>query len=136
MQLVGHNISGAEADRRGIVSHSVPAPELEAVTIGIAREIASRHLAPLEHAKIAVQVERDLSLSQAVQLDQWSAPGCGKAWIRPRISRATSIRRSALLTASASGRMFEKVMSVSGSYEIRSSIYMTISNDASPHGSC
>jgi enoyl-CoA hydratase/carnithine racemase len=70
MQLVGHNISGAEADRRGIVSHSVPAPELEAVTIGIAREIASRHLAPLEHAKIAVQVERDLSLSQAVQLDQ------------------------------------------------------------------
>jgi enoyl-CoA hydratase/carnithine racemase len=70
MQLVGHNISGAEADRLGIVSHSVRAPELEAVTIGIAREIASRHLAPLEHAKIAVQVERDLSLSQAVQLDQ------------------------------------------------------------------
>ena len=70
MQLVGRNISGAEADRLGIVSHSVPAPELEAVTIGIAREIASRHLAPLEHAKIAVQVGRDLSLSQAIQLDQ------------------------------------------------------------------
>jgi enoyl-CoA hydratase/carnithine racemase len=70
MQLVGRNISGAEADRLGIVSHSVPASELEAVTIGIAREIASRHLAPLEHAKIAVQVGRDLSLSQAIQLDQ------------------------------------------------------------------
>jgi enoyl-CoA hydratase/carnithine racemase len=70
MQLVGRNISGAEADRLGIVSHSVPAPELEAVTIEVACEIASRHLAPLEHAKIAVQVGRDLSLSQAIQLDQ------------------------------------------------------------------
>jgi enoyl-CoA hydratase/carnithine racemase len=70
MQLVGHNISGAEADRIGVVSMSVPAAELEASTIGIAREIASRHLAPLEHAKIAVQIGRDLSLSQAIQLDQ------------------------------------------------------------------
>jgi enoyl-CoA hydratase/carnithine racemase len=68
--LVGRNISGAEADRLGIVSHSVPAAELEGVTIGIAREIASRHLAPLEHAKVAVQMGRDLSLSQAIQLDQ------------------------------------------------------------------
>jgi len=70
MQLVGRNISGAEADRLGIVSHSVPAAELEETTIEIAREIASRHLAPLEHAKIAVQMGRDLSLSQAIQLDQ------------------------------------------------------------------
>jgi len=70
MQLVGRNISGAEADRLGIVSHSVPAAELESTTVHIAREIASRHLAPLEHAKIAVQMGRDLSLSQAIQLDQ------------------------------------------------------------------
>jgi enoyl-CoA hydratase/carnithine racemase len=70
MQIVGHNISGEEADRIGIVSQSVPAAELEAVTIGIAREIASRHLSPLEHAKITVQMGRDLSLSQAIQLDQ------------------------------------------------------------------
>ena len=70
MQLVGRNISGAEADRLGVVSHSVPAAELEATTVQIAREIASRHLAPLEHAKIAVQMGRDLSLSQAIQLDQ------------------------------------------------------------------
>jgi enoyl-CoA hydratase/carnithine racemase len=70
MQLVGRNISGAEADRLGIVSGSVPAPQLERVTIGIAREIASQHLAPLEHAKMAVQVGRDPSLSQAIQLDQ------------------------------------------------------------------
>jgi enoyl-CoA hydratase/carnithine racemase len=70
MQLVGRNISGAEADRIGVVSMSVPAAELETAAIGIAREIASRHLAPLEHAKIAVQIGRDLSLSQAIQLDQ------------------------------------------------------------------
>jgi enoyl-CoA hydratase/carnithine racemase len=70
MQLVGRNISGAEADRLGVVSHSVPAAELEATTVQIAREIASRHLAPPEHAKIAVQMGRDLSLSQAIQLDQ------------------------------------------------------------------
>ena len=36
----------------------------------IASEIASRHLAPLQHSKITVQMGRDLSLSQAIQLDQ------------------------------------------------------------------
>ena len=70
MQLVGRNITGAEADRLGIVSQSVPAAELESTTTGIAREIASRHPAPLEHAKITVQMGRDLSLSQSIQLDQ------------------------------------------------------------------
>lgn len=70
MQLVGRNISGEEADRLGIVSQSVPKAELESTTTQIAREIASRHLAPLEHSKITVQMGRDLSLSQAIQLDQ------------------------------------------------------------------
>jgi enoyl-CoA hydratase/carnithine racemase len=70
MQLVGRNISGAEADRWGIVSQAMPAAELETTVTGIAREIAARHLAPLEHAKITVQMGRDLSLSQAIQLDQ------------------------------------------------------------------
>jgi enoyl-CoA hydratase/carnithine racemase len=68
--LVGRNFSGQEADELGVVSKAVPAGELEAYTIGIAREIASRHLAPLEHHKITVQMGRDLSLSQAIQLDQ------------------------------------------------------------------
>jgi enoyl-CoA hydratase/carnithine racemase len=68
--LVGRNISGKEADTLGIVSQAVPADRLEALTVGIAREIASRHLAPLEHHKIAVQMGRDLSLSQAIELDQ------------------------------------------------------------------
>lgn len=70
MQLVGRNISGAEADRWGIISQALPAAELENTVTGIAREIAARHPAPLEHAKITVQMGRDLSLSQAIQLDQ------------------------------------------------------------------
>ncbi|HEY4404388.1 MAG TPA: enoyl-CoA hydratase/isomerase family protein [Xanthobacteraceae bacterium] len=68
--LVGRNITGKEADALGIISQAVPAGELERYTIGIAREIASRHLAPLEHHKITVQMGRDLSISQAIQLDQ------------------------------------------------------------------
>lgn len=70
IQLMGRNISGAEADRLGLVSLSVPEDELEITAVRIAREIASRHLAPLQHAKIAVQMGRDLTLSQALQLDQ------------------------------------------------------------------
>ncbi|TDI64117.1 MAG: enoyl-CoA hydratase/isomerase family protein [Alphaproteobacteria bacterium] len=70
LQLVGRNITGTEADRLGIVSQAVPADQLEDTTTRIASEIASRHLAPLEHAKITVQMGRDLSLSQAIQLDQ------------------------------------------------------------------
>ena len=68
--LVGRNITGTEADALGIISQAVPAAELEKFTLGIAREIASRHLAPLEHHKITVQMGRDLSIAQAIQLDQ------------------------------------------------------------------
>ena len=68
--LVGRNLSGVEADQLGIVSMAVPAAELESHTLKIAREIGSRHLAPLEHHKITAQMGRDLSLSQAIQLDQ------------------------------------------------------------------
>jgi enoyl-CoA hydratase/carnithine racemase len=70
MQLVGRNISGREAESWGIVSQSVPGNELESTTVAIAREIASRHLATLEHAKITLQMGRDLTLSQAIGLDQ------------------------------------------------------------------
>ena len=70
MQLVGQNISGAEADRWGVISKSVPPSKLEETVTDIARGIGSRHLAPLEHSKITVQMGRDLSLSQALQLDQ------------------------------------------------------------------
>ena len=68
--LGGRNLSGKEADALGIVSQSVPAEKLEEHTLAIARDIASRHIAPLECHKITVQMGRDLSLSQAIQLDQ------------------------------------------------------------------
>jgi enoyl-CoA hydratase/carnithine racemase len=68
--LVGRNLSGIEADQLGIVSMAVPAAQLEEHTTKIAREIGSRHLAPLEHHKITAQMGRDLTLSQAIQLDQ------------------------------------------------------------------
>jgi enoyl-CoA hydratase/carnithine racemase len=68
--LGGKNITGKEADALGIISQAVPASELEAHTVAFARGLASRHLAPLEHHKITVQMGRDLSLSQAIQLDQ------------------------------------------------------------------
>ena len=68
--LVGRNLSGVEADQLGIISMTMPAATLEAETVKIAREIASRHLAPLEHHKITAQMGRDLTLSQAIQLDQ------------------------------------------------------------------
>jgi trans-feruloyl-CoA hydratase/vanillin synthase len=68
--LVGRNITGKEADALGIISQSVPASELEAFTLQVAREIGSRHLAPLEHHKITVQLGRDLGINQAIQVDQ------------------------------------------------------------------
>lgn len=70
LQIVGRNISGIEADQLGIVSMVFPSADLEEQTNGIACEIASRHLVPLEHAKITVQLGRDLTMSQALQLDQ------------------------------------------------------------------
>jgi enoyl-CoA hydratase/carnithine racemase len=70
MALIGRNLTGEEADKLGIVSLSVPSAELETRVDEMARDIASRNLATLEHHKIAVQMDRDLTLSQAIQLDQ------------------------------------------------------------------
>jgi enoyl-CoA hydratase/carnithine racemase len=70
MQLVGDNISGIEADKWGVISQAMPVEKLEDTVNDVARGIARRHLAPLEHSKITVQMGRDLSLSQAIQLDQ------------------------------------------------------------------
>lgn len=70
IQLMGRNVTGTEADRLGLVSLAVPEQELESTTTQFAREISSRHLAALQHAKIALQMDRDLTLTQAIQLDQ------------------------------------------------------------------
>lgn len=68
--IIGRNLSGKEADSLGVISQSVPAAELESFTVGLAREVASRHLAALQHHKITVQLGRDLGISQAIQVDQ------------------------------------------------------------------
>jgi enoyl-CoA hydratase/carnithine racemase len=67
--LLGRNLTGAEADRLGLVSLSFPVDELEARTMEIARELASRHLAPMQHSKIASQMGAMLSLPDAIRLD-------------------------------------------------------------------
>ena len=79
MQLVGENISGAEAERIGLASLAMPAAELEAKTVAVARELSLRHLAVLEHAKIAVQMGRDLSLTDAMKLDHLVGQRLAKA---------------------------------------------------------
>ena len=68
--LSAENVSGAEADRLGLVSMSVPAAKLEEATTALACRIASNHLAPLQHHKIAVQMGRLLSIKDAIRMDQ------------------------------------------------------------------
>jgi enoyl-CoA hydratase/carnithine racemase len=70
LQLSGRNWSGADADRIGLVSAAVAPDELESFTVTLAREIASRHPAVLQHAKIAVHLGRDLPLAQAIEVDR------------------------------------------------------------------
>ena len=70
IQLTGHNLSGMEADRLGLLSMAVEAAELEAVTRSLAEEIATRHPAPLASAKITVQMGANLTLPEAMKMDQ------------------------------------------------------------------
>jgi enoyl-CoA hydratase/carnithine racemase len=70
LQLSGRNLSGTEADQIGLVSAAVEPSELEPFTLTLAREIASRHPAVLAHAKIAVQLGRDLPLPAAIEVDR------------------------------------------------------------------
>jgi enoyl-CoA hydratase/carnithine racemase len=79
IQLVGENLSGREADRLGLVSRSFPPAELEANTVAIARQLSLRHLAVLEHGKIAAQMGRDLSLTDAMKLDHLVGARLSKA---------------------------------------------------------
>jgi enoyl-CoA hydratase/carnithine racemase len=70
IQLIGRNLSGVEADQLGLVSSVVPEADLEKATTTLAREIGSRHLATLQHAKIALQMGRELPLSKALEVDR------------------------------------------------------------------
>ena len=70
MHFSGRNFSGIEADRFGLVSASVPETDLEEATLDLAKAIGSRHPAALSCAKIAIQMGKDLPLSQAMRTDQ------------------------------------------------------------------
>ncbi len=69
VQLTGRNLSAQEAERVGLVSQVVPKKELMSYVDELAREIASRHPVPLEHAKIAAYMEMDMEFGQALRTD-------------------------------------------------------------------
>ena len=69
IQLTGHNLTGIEAARVGVVSKSVAPDALRDHVYEIARQIATRNPVALEHAKIAAYTEMDLSFDLAVKAD-------------------------------------------------------------------
>lgn len=70
IQMTGKNLSGTQAERIGLVSTVVEESDLESVTMELAVEIATRHPAALASAKIAVQMGANLSLPDAMKMDQ------------------------------------------------------------------
>ncbi len=69
IQLTGRNLTAEEAEKIGLVSKVVPEKQLMDSVNQLAREIASRDPATLEHAKIAAYTERDLEFNKALQVD-------------------------------------------------------------------
>lgn len=69
LSLTGRNLSGIEAARVGLVSHSVPKEELNDFVDVLATEISTRNPAALEHAKIAAYTQLDLPFDLAVKAD-------------------------------------------------------------------
>ena len=71
VQLTGRNLSGEEAARVGLVSQSVPPGALNRTVRELALEIASRHPAALEHAKLAAYAALDLPRDMGIQVDEF-----------------------------------------------------------------
>jgi enoyl-CoA hydratase/carnithine racemase len=69
LSLTGRNLSGLEAARVGLVSQALPMAELESFVYTVARELATRNPAALEHAKIAAYTELDLPFDLAIKAD-------------------------------------------------------------------
>jgi enoyl-CoA hydratase/carnithine racemase len=62
-------LTGAEAERVGLVSQVVPENELDSYVETLAKELASRNGATLESAKIAAYMQKDLPFHMALQAD-------------------------------------------------------------------
>jgi enoyl-CoA hydratase/carnithine racemase len=69
ISLTGRNLTGAEAERVGLVSQVVSEKELDHYVETLAKEIASRNGATLENAKIAAYMQKDLPFHMALQAD-------------------------------------------------------------------
>jgi len=69
ISVTGRNLTGTEAERIGLISQVVPEKELLTFVETLAREVASRNPATLEHAKIAAYMERDVDLDTALRMD-------------------------------------------------------------------
>ena len=69
ISVTGRNLTGTEAERIGLISQVVPEKELLTFVETLAREVASRNPATLEHGKIAAYMERDVDLDTALRMD-------------------------------------------------------------------
>ena len=69
ISLTGRNLSGAEAERVGLVSQVVGDKELDSFVETLAKEIGSRNGATLENAKIAAYMQKDLPFDMALRAD-------------------------------------------------------------------
>ena len=69
ISLTGRNLTGAEAERVGLVSQVVPEKELDSFVDTLAKEIGSRNGATLENAKIAAYMQKDLPFDMALRAD-------------------------------------------------------------------
>lgn len=69
ISLTGRNLTGAEAERVGLVSQVVGDNELDSYVETLAKEIASRNGATLENAKIAAYLQKDLPFHMALTVD-------------------------------------------------------------------
>ena len=71
VQLTGTNLSGLEAAQVGLVSHVVPNAVLNKSVNALGKEIASRHPAALEHAKLSAQAAMDSPFDISLRTDEY-----------------------------------------------------------------
>lgn len=71
VQLTGRNLTGEEAARVGLVSHVAPAASLKKEVASLAKEIASRHPAALEHGKLSAYAALDSTYEMALRTDEY-----------------------------------------------------------------